>query len=235
VIAVAGWVREANKEPRIVEAPQQVEVVEVLVAARDLTTGTAFTKTSVDELTRFAHVPKSTVPPDAKLIKTKDELIGKRLSRKTHAGESFNVADVNTKTAGFEIPKDIISLPYPANMNLAGGSRIDLVAIFRDGMARKTFTLIPDLNVLAVNGVADFVFGKEVFGKETELAMASFEVNDQQGKLIELANRLQCDLELRPRSDYDYAKTLALLQSLQKKQEEPKLEVAPPPRAKSVS
>ncbi|MCE9560827.1 MAG: hypothetical protein K8U57_02110 [Planctomycetes bacterium] len=238
VIAVVGWVREANKEPRTVEQP--VEVVAVLVATKDLTTGTAFTKDNVDELTQITFIPRASVPPDAKLIKTKDELIGKRLGREFREGEFFNVADIATRSIGpFLAGKDIMSLPFPVRGNgfIGPGSRIDILGSYIEGNRREMFTLLPDLDVLAVNGITD----RGPAGQFPDMGVVSFAVDEREAKLIALANHLNCRLEIllrhpdAPKRDYDFDKTLALLQSFQKQQEELKLEVAPMPRAKSVS
>ncbi|MCE9564715.1 MAG: hypothetical protein K8U57_22000 [Planctomycetes bacterium] len=236
MIAVVGWVREANKEPRTVEVivQQPVEMVEVLVAAKELTKGTLFTKRNVDELTQFANVPKSSVRPEVNLIKIKDDLIGKSLERATHKGEVFNTTDLKARPIVSFGDWDIMSLPFPPGRLGAiwPGARVEILASYIERNRREVFTLVPDLNVLAINGIVDF-------GPPTpDMAMVSFSVDEQQAKLIVLANHLNCHLELllrhpdAPKRDWNYDKTFALLQSLQKQQEEPPLEVAPEPRAK---
>lgn len=177
--------------------PAPVETVKVLSASRDLTTGTAFTKANIDELTTVNDVPKASIPPEAKLVLNKEELIGKRLSRATHAGEYFNVADVNSKTTIlFEPNRDIMSLPMTAAKAASGfvgpGSRVDIVGSVIEGKARKVFTLLPDMHVLAVNGIQDLL-DKQTF---PDMSMVSFSVTEDEAKLIALANQRQCNLEL---------------------------------------
>lgn len=232
IAVVAIWVRDMTKMG-VVECP---EIVQVLVAAKDLTTGTAFTKDNVDELTTFGDFPRSVIPEGAKLILKKEELIGKRLSRATHQGEYFNVADVGIKTQIlFDPTKDIMSLPISAKTagaaDIGPGSRVDLIASYRDGFERHAFTLLPDMLVLAVNLPADLC-RKPL---EPDIPMVSFYIDQKQALLVTLANQASCHLEVHsrrpdaPKRKCDYDKTLARLQELKKRQDVPP-EVAPDPR-----
>jgi Flp pilus assembly protein CpaB len=177
--------------------PAPVEEVDMLVAAKDMTTGTSFTKDNIEQLTMIKKFPKNAINPEAKIIMDQKELIGKRLTRATHAGEFFNQADVNSKTQiMFEANKDIMSLPMNAAKAAAGfvgpGARVDIVGSVIEGQRREVFTLLADMHVLAVNGEQDLQ-------KQTtfpDMSMVSFAVTEAQAKLIALANQRNCNLEL---------------------------------------
>jgi len=237
-IAVVGWVREVTKPTPPVESAPPVEMVEVLVAAKDLTTGTAFNKDTVDQLTEFRQVPKASVPPDAKLIQTKDELIGKRLTRPLRQGEFLNVADVALRQSHWmQGPADdIMSLPYIRSGNqgyIGPGSRVDILASCADGMTREVFTLLSDITVLAVDARSGTV--ENVF---PEPPMVSFAVDQKQALIIALANQANCNIEFllrhpdAPKRDYDYDKTLTRIKEFVKQREAREPVLAPPPREK---
>ena len=203
--------------------PPKVETIDLIVAKKDLTTGTAFTKENIEDLTMVAPYPKNAIPPEAlpKIVTDKQLLIGKRLSRATHANEYFNVADVGNKTQIlFEPGKDIMSLPMTAGKAAGGfvgpGSRVDIVASVMEGTKREVLTLLPDMHVLAVDGKQDLT-EQTTF---PEMRMVSFAVEQKQALLIALANQRNANLELllrhpdAPKRDYNYDKVLATLKNL---------------------
>ncbi|MBA4188955.1 MAG: Flp pilus assembly protein CpaB [Planctomycetaceae bacterium] len=203
--------------------PPTIEMVDVLAAKKDLTTGTAFTKDNVEDLTEVKPIPKTMIPAEAKIILKKEDLIGKRLSRATHQGEYFNVADVGIKTQIlFEAGQDIMSLPMTAAKAASGfvgpGSRVDILASVIDGTQREVFTLLPDMHVLAVDAEQDLT-KQQVF---PEMRMVSFAVTQKQALLITLANQRNCNLELllrhpdAPKREYNIDKTLTMLKTLGK-------------------
>ncbi|MFO0825760.1 MAG: Flp pilus assembly protein CpaB [Gemmataceae bacterium] len=207
------------------------EMVKMLVASKDMTTGTTFTKENVGNYTEYKEFPKNAINPEAKIIGNHEELVGKRLTRATHAGEFFNAADVNNKTQiMFESGKDIMSLPMSAQKAAAGfvgpGARVDIVGSVIEGQRREVFTLLADMHVLAVNNEQDLT-QKSVF---PDMSMISFAVTEAQAKLIALANQRNCNLELllrhpdAPRryptqkdEQAAYDKTLNLLKNLGEK------------------
>jgi len=235
VLAVAGWVREATKPTPTnpAESVPPIEMVEVLVAAKDLTTGTAFNKDTVDQLTEFRRVPKDSVPPEAKLIQSRGDLIGKRLTRPLRQGEVLSVADVALRQSlWMQGPRDdIISLPLTRSGNrgyIGRGSRVDILAGWTDGMTREVFTLLSDMTVLEVNASSD----------HTELPFVSFVVDQKQAMIIALANQANCNMEFllqdrdAPKRDQDYDKTLTRIKELVQKREAREPVLAPPPREK---
>ncbi|WP_439630492.1 Flp pilus assembly protein CpaB [Gemmata sp.] len=203
--------------------PPKVETIDLVVAKKDLTTGTAFTKENIEDLTMIAPYPKNAIPPEAlpKIVTDKQLLIGKRLSRATHANEYFNVADVGNKTQIlFEPGKDIMSLPMTAGKAAGGfvgpGSRVDIVASVMEGTKREVLTLLPDMHVLAVDGKQDLT-EQTTF---PEMRMVSFAVEQKQALLIALANQRNANLELllrhpdAPKREYNYDKVLSTLKNL---------------------
>ena len=213
-IAVACGLAAAVLTSQMGNAPP-IEEIEVLVAKKDLTTGTAFTKENIEDLTVVNKMPKTAIPSEAKIVLKKEDLFGKRLSRATHAGEYFNVADVNIKTQIlFEPGQDIMSLPMTAAKAAAGfvgpGSKVDILASVTDGTKREVFTLLPDMHVLAVDAEQDLT-KQQVF---PEMRTVSFAVNVKQAMLITLANQRNANLELllrhpdAPKREYDIDKTL---------------------------
>ncbi len=221
-IAVACGLIAAVLTAKMGQTPE-IPMVDVLVAKKDLTTGTAFTKDNVEELTVVNQIAKTAIPSEAKIVLKKEELIGKRLSRATHQGEYFNVADVGIKTQIlFEAGQDIMSLPMTAAKAASGfvgpGSRVDILASVVDGQSREVFTLLPDMHVLAVDAEQDLTT-KQVF---PEMRMVSFAVDQKQALLITLANQRNCNLELllrhpdAPKRVYNIDSTLNLLKTLGK-------------------
>lgn len=203
--------------------PPKVETIDLIVAKKDLTTGTAFTKENIEDLTMVAPYPKNAIPPEAlpKIVTDKQVLIGKRLSRATHANEYFNVADVGNKTQIlFEPGKDIMSLPMTAGKVAGGfvgpGSRVDIVASVMEGTKREVLTLLPDMHVLAVDGHQDLTVAQTF----PEMRMVSFAVEQKQALLLALANQRNANLELllrhpdAPKREYNYDKVLATLKNL---------------------
>ncbi|MBA4191058.1 MAG: Flp pilus assembly protein CpaB [Planctomycetaceae bacterium] len=215
------------------EKPPQVEMVRVLVATRDLPTGTAFTKENVDQLTGFIEFPRSGIPEESRLIQRKDELVSKRLSRVTHQGEWFYVADVGgIKSDLLEPGKDVISIPVAraGSQGFIGpGSRVDVFAGYVEGNERQVFTLLPDVLVLSVGLASDLT------KDEPSEGWVSFAVDPKHVLLIALANQLNCAFEVvvrgpdSPNRNYDYDKTLARLKEVIEKRES---RIAPAPRAK---
>jgi Flp pilus assembly protein CpaB len=228
---VAYWLREVTK-------PLPVEMVEVLVASSDLTTGTTFTEENVVRYTTTKLIPKDELPDN--ILTSKDQLIGKRLTRATYASEFFNVAHVNQKTTTmFEAGKDIMSLPMLTKTleeaRVGPGSRVDILASFGEGEKRQVFTLLADLAVLSIGGGCDLAMPDQ---PPPERLAVSFAVSEPEMKLIAQANLANCNIELvvrHPASakpDWKYDATLARVQALLKQQEsQTEWAVAPPPRA----
>ncbi|MCE9560828.1 MAG: hypothetical protein K8U57_02115 [Planctomycetes bacterium] len=234
--AAVAWVFETVTPVRA----RAVKTVEVVVAAKDLNLGTAFTKDNIDELTTTRQVPKSELPKD--YVTSKNDLIDKRLYRAAHQGESFKAGDVkgNAHVAFFQADKDIMTIAFPKlqHIHVGPGCRVDLIAIFNEGNQREVFTLLPDMQVLQVNPTSDY--GRDVDGM-------SFAADEKQARLVALANQYNCSFELMlrhpdsPKRDFDYDATFARVKGLVKVPEpkptpkqKPELIVAPAPRLKQI-
>jgi len=238
--AVVAWVFE-TVAPARARSPKMVEVV---VAAKDLNLGTAFTADNIDQLTTTKRVPKAALPKD--YVASKQDLIDKRLYRAAHQGESFKVTDVKSQShLSFVGGRDIMSIPIghvPQNVHIGPGCRVDIIAVFVEGPRREVFTLLPDMHVLAVNGAGD---GSEK--RDPNYDLMSFAMEEKQAQLIALANQANCSVELMlrhpdsPKREFDYDQTFARVKELVKLPEpkltpkpKPELIVAPAPRLKQV-
>lgn len=221
---LAVWVIQFTKQTPEIVPP--VEMVEVVVAAKDIPTGTEFSRDNVDELTQLSHVPRASVPPEAKLIKTTSELIGKRLNRATHQGEFFSVDAIGS------VPSYIMEFPMPWHLTtplIGSGVRVDILASFTDGETREVMTVLPDVCVLALDVGTGLASEKIASG----LRLVSVAVDQKQVRLVVLASQSNCGFEYKlpdsPKRDYDYDKTLTRLKELVEKR---KSRIAPAPRIK---
>jgi len=224
LVGIAYWGWEVTHPP-----PRPEEAVVVLVAARDLNTGTAFTKDNIAELTTLKEFPKSAIDPEMRIITDPKEMIGKRLKRATHEGEFFRVSDLSSSPLIECQFLDFLSLPFtpPVGDGFVGpNSRVDIVASYGEGIHREVFTLLPDMTVLAVNVASDLTRGQP-----QDPIWVSFSADGKQMKLAALAQEAGCTLELvvraqdAPKSDWDFDATLARVEALLKRPP-----VAPTPR-----
>jgi Flp pilus assembly protein CpaB len=212
-----------------IRKPPPVETVEVVVAAKDMPTGTAFTKENVDGYVTTQRIPKADLPHN--LVTLREQLIRKRLTRATHKGEFFTVSDLNPQTLVAIGPgQEFKWLPFipRTSESVLPGSRLDVVASYGKGPERVVFTLLPDLTALALNGVSWMADSNTPPGT----VMVWFAVDERQAKLITLANQANCNLELvlrhpdAPKREFDYDATLTRVKALLEKQ----VHVAPSPR-----
>jgi len=104
-------------------AGQQVEQVDVLVAARDLPVGTTLTREDLkdERLVKIKKLPKDGLPPA--FIVDKELLVDKRLARPLRAEETFNPQDL-LKGGAITLPKDhnMVSLPVGVGQARPGSS-----------------------------------------------------------------------------------------------------------------
>ena len=227
---------KASREPP--PAPP-AETVDVVVAADELPAGTVFRPGNVEQLTAVKAIPVAALPEGTTLVTSRAELIGKRLTRTAHRGEWLVATDLNrARVVWSGDGNDIMAFPMPTKTATAEGvrpgSRVDLIASYSEGSERHVLTLLPDLEVLAVNGVQDLPLRIDATEERT---MLSFAVNQKQALLVALANQRECEFTFvvrRPgasRSAWDYDATLARLKGLQKALLDAEPEVAPFPRA----
>lgn len=200
-------------------AQPKIEEVEVVIATKDLPTGTKITKETVEKVTAVKAVPKAALPQQFVAAKDRADLVGKELARGIRAGEIFNPADF-PKSSGPIIPdgKDMYAIKVDTTNGVGGavrpGNRVDIVAGYKIGKKTGSVDLLVDMLVIGVNGEYD--------GTRTEkfatLQNVTLAVDGQQAKLIKLAERLGCTMSLtlinpnrKPNDEYDIEKVFALL------------------------
>lgn len=181
------------------------EMVDVLVASRDLSVGTTFTKEEISKQVAYAKRPKEGLPPV--LVNNPDDLLGKKLSRPIHAGETFNPADLSV--GGVVIPEGYDMVTMPASViSAAGGfvgpgSRVDVIASARLGSKVHVFPLLVNMQVLAVDNNTTY----EKNGVFTQLSGVSFAVTNDDTMLLNLAQARGATLSLRLRNANKKAET----------------------------
>jgi Flp pilus assembly protein CpaB len=174
----------------------KVEEVKVLVAVKDLPTGTMITKETVDKMVKEQPVPKSSITHE--VVINKEELVGKRLARGTRQGEMFNPADLKVGGIGvFLEGKNNYSIPMTAVKGAGGGvvpgSKVDVLASLTLSGKIGAFPLLVNTHVLEVNGEADLTKGN---GKFLNMTMVTLAVSDEEASLLALAEKRGCELHL---------------------------------------
>jgi Flp pilus assembly protein CpaB len=207
-----------------INAKPKVEMVKVLVASKDLAVGTMLTEADYDKMVTTKEVSKESLPPQ--FATTKEELVGKRLSRPVLKDETFAPGALS-KGGIVTLPdgKDMISLPMSAGNGAGGfvgpGSKVDILAGLRLGDELKTFPLLVDMHVLAVNQHVSYDAGKGTF---PDMSTVSLAVTQEEALLLTLAKQRGCTLELllrhngKPKDpEYDLKKIRKLLEDPQHK------------------
>ncbi|HEX4613809.1 MAG TPA: Flp pilus assembly protein CpaB, partial [Urbifossiella sp.] len=111
-------------------AKQQVETVEVVVAAADIPVGVGIGKDDLTKYLKTKKLPKDVVPAD--IVEHPEELIDKRLARPIRADETISRKDL--MKGGIQIPrgKHLLTLQVDTARAAAGlaqpGSRVDVLA-----------------------------------------------------------------------------------------------------------
>jgi pilus assembly protein CpaB len=179
-----------------INAKPKVEMVKVLVASKDLAVGTMLTEAEYDKLVVTKDVSKDSLPPQ--FATTKEEIVGKRLSRPVLKDETFAPGAL-TKGGVVTLPEgmDMISLPMSAGTAAGGfvgpGSKVDILAGLRLGNQLKTFPLLVDMHVLAVNQHVSYDRGTGAF---PDMTTVSFAATQEEALLLTLAKQRGCALEL---------------------------------------
>jgi pilus assembly protein CpaB len=189
-VTTTGWFVTAMREP-----PAQVEVVEILVAARDLPVGTPITKDDLkdEKVVKTKKVPKVELPPA--FVTNKDELVDKRITRPLRAEEPFNPQDLTKQ--GITLPEgsDMVSLPVAVGQAAAGfigpGSRVNVLATVRKDNKLHTFPLLVNMLIIAVN--SEQVYSD---GSSPTTNLVSVMVSEKQAQLLSLAKSRGYSLEL---------------------------------------
>lgn len=177
-------------------AKPKVELVEVVVAAKDLPVGTLLSKTEIPKLTKRKQVDKATLP--AKFVADESELLEKRLSKEVRSDEMFNPEILSTRGV-IILPdgKDMVSLPMNPVAAAAGfigpGSKVDILATLKIKDRLNSFPLLVDMLVLAVDTHTTNDTKTGVFNN---MSMVSFAVTQEQALLLSMAKSRGCQIEL---------------------------------------
>ncbi len=196
----------------------KIDEVEVIVAVKDLPTGTRITKEMVEKVAVPKRVVKSALPQQ--YVVDRAEMVGKQLARAIRQGEVFNPLDLTQgPTTIFLEGKDIVSLSMVASKAAAGavvpGSKVDVLAGLMLGKKTRSFPLLVDMHVLAVNGEPDQTKNPQF----PNMSTVSFAVNQEEALLLKLAEKRGCDLSLLLRNpekpidtEYDIKQVMAMLE-----------------------
>jgi Flp pilus assembly protein CpaB len=192
------------------------ELVEVWVAARDLPVGTVLTRDDLPKLAIKKKLPKDALPPV--YVANLEEFIDKPLTRLAYKDATFDPHSFS-KQAVVRLPEglDLVSLSVKGDSPVAGfvvpGSRVDVRAKLNHTSGSATFTLLKDVQVLAVDSVTT----------QPQSHSVSLAANQEQALLLALAKQRDCELEIQLRppgkqddSGYGIKKVTALLQDDQK-------------------
>jgi Flp pilus assembly protein CpaB len=174
-------------------APEPVETVEVLVAAKDLPVGTMILKHELSHFVARKTVPKDSLPPQ--FITDEADLVGQRLKRPVLKDQTFS-PDVLSKGNLLIHPggPDIVTLPISLGNGtgfVVPGSRVDILAGCRRGEKLEVFVLLEDMHVLAV---ATEPHNFDRCGPDCPTL--SFAANQEQALLLTLAKQRGCVLEV---------------------------------------
>src|SRR5262245_51537920 len=168
------------------------EMVEVLVAAKDLPVGTVITKEDIAKFVERKRVPKDSLPPA--FVVNEEDLVGKRLNRAILKHETFNPAAL-VKGGVITLPEgyDLISLPVSSQTAgfVGPGSKVDVLASVREGKKIHVFPLLVDMLVLAVD--SQLILNLKDNSSPTVISLA---VTEKQALLLALAKQRGCHLEI---------------------------------------
>jgi Flp pilus assembly protein CpaB len=142
---------QMSARPKAAEAP----MVEVLVASKELPTGTKFTKDSLKDQVKRKKIPQDQVPEGA--VTNELELIDRQLQKTLKLDEDLRGGDTIETKYSMVPPqgKDLITVRLPIDKVtpfIKPGTRIDLIGT---GVTRKQqvvgMMVLPDVLVMAVD------------------------------------------------------------------------------------
>lgn len=204
-----------------INAKPKVEMVTVLVAAKNLPVGTMLTKADFAKVVSKKTVSKESLPPQ--FVGTEEELYDKRLTRPMAEGEPFNpVALAKGGVVTLPDGKDMVSFSVSAVDAVAGfvgpGSKVDVLAQINLEGTFEVFPLLIDMLVMTVNQHVTYDAAKG--GVFPDVSMISLAVTQEEALLLALAKHRGCHLSLMLRHDgkpldpnYDMKKVKKLLET----------------------
>lgn len=200
VVAVGCGLGAAFLTTRI-NAKPKIEQIEVYVAAKNLPVGTVLSKEELQKnLVAKKAVPKEALPPT--VVLKEDDLLDRRLTRSIQAGE-FITSNALTKGSVITLPDgmDMVTLPVNTTAAVAGfvgpGTRVDVLATYRQGNRLEAFPLLVDMLVLAVDTHASYESTPNKGGGAfTNVSSVSFAVTQEQALILKMAEHAGCHLSL---------------------------------------
>jgi Flp pilus assembly protein CpaB len=200
VVAVGCGLGAAFLTTRI-NAKPKIEQIEVYVAAKNLPVGTVLSKEELQKnLLAKKAVPKDALPPT--VVLKEEDLLDRRLTRSIQAGE-FITSNALTKGSVITLPDgmDMVTLPVNTTAAVAGfvgpGTRVDVLATYRQGNRLEAFPLLVDMLVLAVDTHASYESTPNKGGGAfTNVSSVSFAVTQEQALILKMAEHAGCHLSL---------------------------------------
>ena len=185
------------------------EMVDVLVAKKELTVGTILEEKSLGDMVTKAQYPRNNVPPEA--ITDIEQVKGRRLNRTLRAGNHISPSDVGTAPAVL-LPEGTsqYAIKLDAVKAAAGfvqpGSKVDVITTERGGNGKsKASILLRDMLVVAVD-IQDRPAENGQVAKAT-LNSVSLAVTPRQATMLALAEtRGELRLLLRDGKSSDTSK-----------------------------
>lgn len=203
VVAVGCGLVAAFLTSQMSAKPAAVEKVDVLVAAKDLTVGTSYTKEDLKNVLKRKSVAKDAVPSG--IIEAEEELLEKRLSRTIRADEMINKADLS-KGVFVSIPPGMAMVSLPINLQnsvhgfVLPGSKVDVIASVTLSNKVRVMPILVNMLVLAVDANVQTANGQGTF---QSVSTVSFAVTGKQALLIQLARARHCEMTLVLRNQED--------------------------------
>lgn len=200
VVAVGCGLGAAFLTTRI-NAKPKIEQIEVYVAAKNLPVGTILSKDELQKnILAKKAVPKDALPPT--VVLNEEDLLDRRLTRSIQAGE-FITSNALTKGSVITLPDgmDMVTLPVTTTAAAAGfvgpGTRVDVLATYRQGDRLEAFPLLVNMLVLAVDTHASYEAAANKGGAAfTNVSSVSFAVTQEQALILKMAEHAGCHLSL---------------------------------------
>lgn len=182
------------------------EMVEVLVAKKEITVGTILEEKEFANLVAKTKLPKGSISEDQ--ITKEEDLKGKRVNRTLRQGNTFSQADVSKEIA-IPIPEGMVQTAIRTDVaRAAGGSvdagkRVDIVLTESQNNLKKTSTIMYDMLILQVDQNQRPTEGPA--GGRQQVGNVSLAVTDAQARVLALAEaRGTLTLNLRDKASAPY-------------------------------
>ena len=192
------------------------DLVQVPVAAKDLSVNTPLTKNQLDSLVTMKTINKDALPPN--VVLDKQLMTDKRLVRKKLAGEFFVTSDVSDKGT-VELPKghNMVAFRITQDEIVGGwavpGAKVDVIATIRQaGSNAVVFPLFQDMLIMAVdtnaaapvNGVMPAVNNVSLALTPKQSLLLSAALSRGASLRFALRNQGEKDPELAVKYDYPW-------------------------------